>query len=252
MNRFHNKIVLITGGASGVGLAAARRFVAESARTIIADMNEAAGAACAAALGPLARLERLDVSSEPGWTALADRIVKEHGGLDVLVNCAGVIEAGDIETASLESFRRIIDTNLVGTFLGCRTAVGLMRRRGGGCIINISSGIASRAQAEQPAYGASKAAIENLTRSVALHCGRKGYGIRALAIQPGALDSTMLRSNTPPGKTEAEFLASVTSRFPIGRLGTYEDIASAIVFLASDEASYMTGAIVPVDGGQSI
>jgi 3(or 17)beta-hydroxysteroid dehydrogenase len=245
----HTPVVLITGGAGGLGLATARRFVATGARTIIADLPRHQPAPD---LGPLGRFASLDVTVEGDWKRLEDDIARTDGRLDVLVNCAGVIEAGDIETANLSSFRRIVDTNLIGTFLGCQTAVRLMKSTGGGCIINISSGIAGRAQAEQPAYGASKAAIENLTKSVALHCGRQGYGIRAVAIQPGALDSTMLRGNTPAGMTEEAFLARVVSRFPIGRLGTYDDIAASIVFLASPEASYITGAVIPVDGGQSI
>ncbi len=242
-------VVLITGGAGGLGLATARRFAATGARTIIADL---ASSKPATDPGPLGRFACLDVTDEAAWKRIEQEITETEGRLDVLVNCAGVIEAGDIETANLSSFRRIVDTNLVGTFLGCQTAVRMMKATGGGCIINLSSGIAGRAQAEQPAYGASKAAIENLTKSVALHCGRQGYGIRAVAIQPGALDSTMLRGNTPAGMTEDAFLARVVSRFPIGRLGTYDDIAASIVFLASPDASYITGAIIPVDGGQSI
>ena len=235
-------IVVVTGASGLIGGMIATRFLDAGARVIGADLS-------ATDVPSGVHYQRLDVRSDADWELLESMIGAEYRRLDVLVNVAGVIIAGDIETVDRGAWDLTLATNITGTFLGCRYGVRMMKRSGGGAIINFSSAMARRPQAVQPAYSASKAAIESLTRSTAIHCGQRGYGIRVNCIEPGAIDSPMLRRNNPADVTETAYLESVRIRHPIGRLGTAMDIANAVLFLASDQASYITGAVLPVDGG---
>lgn len=248
--RLAGKAALVTGGASGIGLATARRFAAEGARVALTDVNEEAGAEAARELGAAAFFLRHDVTSESGWEALMRECAARLGGVDVLLNSAGIFRFGTVEDTTLDEWRRTIAVNLDGTFLGCRAAVRAMRERGGS-IINMSSVSGLRGDPDNAAYDASKGGVRLLTKSVALHCARRGYPVRCNSVHPGGIDTPMVRSyfaERPDPDAEARaWLREV----PAGRLGRAEEIASLNLYLASDEASYVTGAEFTIDGGMS-
>jgi 3(or 17)beta-hydroxysteroid dehydrogenase len=247
---FRGRVVLVTGAAGVLGRAICRAFAEAGACVIAADVRDAAAAALAAELGPPASALHLDVASPADWDRARERVLDRHGRLDVLVNNAGVLKPATIEEATLEDWRQAMSVNAEGSFLGCKFGVALMKHSGG-AIVNFASVLAIRGRATHPAYGASKAAVRLLTRAVARHCGEQGYPIRANVILPGAIDSDMVRRNVPPGVSEAEYLESVREAHPIGRLGTPADIAAAVLFAASDQSAFMTGADLVIDGGSS-
>lgn len=247
MGRLEGKRTFITGGASGLGEAIARRFVAEGAHVVIADVDEPPGRSLAADLGSRASFVRLDVSSEAAWQAALDAC----GPIDVLVNNAGITTLGSIEEVTLAQFRHEFEVDVVGVFLGCKFGVARMKVRGG-AIINMSSMTGVRAQANLVAYNAAKAAVTHMTKSVALHCASQGYGIRCNSIHPGAIHTPIidkvLAQSADPDALYASFVAS----HPLGRLGKPEEIAALAVYLATDEAAFATGAEFRIDGGSTI
>jgi 3(or 17)beta-hydroxysteroid dehydrogenase len=246
--RLAEKTALVTGGASGLGLAICQRFVAEGASVVIADIDDAAGKLLAGELGASAQFERLDVSQESDWQSVFERL----GKLDILVNNAGITTLGSIEDVTLEQFRHEFEIDVVGVFLGCKAGVAKMKVNGGGSIINMSSMTGVRAQADLVAYNGAKAAVTHMTKSVALHCAKQGYGIRCNSVHPGAihtpiLDKVMAQSDNP----EALYAGWIATH-PIGRLGKPEEIAAICVYLASDESAFATGAEFRIDGGSTI
>lgn len=247
--RLSGKSALITGGASGIGLATARRFLEEGAGVVITDIDEAKGAGAASELGAAHFLQH-DVTSESGWDSVVETTVKTLGGLNILVNCAGVLQYGSIEETPFEVWRNTLAINLDGTFLGCRAAVRNMDK-GGGAIVNLSSVSGMIGHADSAAYDASKGGVRLLTKSVALYCAREGYGIRCNSVHPGGTDTPMARNHwqaSPDPKAEEDaWLATL----PIGRFAKAEEIAALILFLASDEASFVTGAELCIDGGKT-
>lgn len=247
MNRLEGKTALVTGGASGLGLAICQRYAQEGARVIVADIDEAAGRALAEALGGDACFVRLDVSKEADWSAAMAGIDR----LDVLVNNAGITTLGSIEEVTLEQFRHEFEIDVVGVFLGCKAGVAKMKQTGGS-IINMSSMAGVRAQADLVAYNAAKAAVTHMTKSVALHCAKSGYGIRCNSVHPGAihtpiLDKVMAQSDDPQA-----LYAGWVSTHPIGRLGKPGEIAAICAYLAADESAFSTGVEFRVDGGSTI
>ena len=248
--RLAGKAALITGGASGIGLAAARRFVAEGARVAITDRNAELGSQAARSLEPDAFFVRHDVTSESDWKAAMHESVSRLGGVDVVLNSAGIFRFGTVEDTTLEAWRQTIAVNLDGTFLGCREAVRAMRERGGS-IINMSSVSGLVGDPDNAAYDASKGGVRLLTKSVALYCAKQGYPIRCNSVHPGGIDTPMVRSyfaaRPDPEAERSEWLRHA----PIGRLGRAEEIASLILYLASDEASFVTGAEFTIDGGST-
>lgn len=247
MQRLTGKTALVTGGASGLGLAICQRFVDEGASVIIADIDAEAGQALASALGEAASYLSLNVSREADWAAAMAAI----GPLDVLVNNAGITTLGSIEDVTLEQFRHEFEIDVVGVFLGCKAGVAKMKGRGGS-IINMSSMTGVRAQADLVAYNAAKAAVTHMTKSVALHCARQGYGIRCNSVHPGAihtpiLDKVMAQSDDPQALYDGW-----VSTHPIGRLGKPEEIAAICAYLAADESAFSTGAEFRIDGGSTI
>lgn len=247
--RLQGKSALITGGASGIGFATARRFIDEGARVAITDIDEAKGTAAAAELGAGAVFHQHDVTSEAAWKAVAAWVEGTHGGMDVLVNCAGIFKLGPLEETSLADWRETIAINLDGTFLGCQAAVLAMKTRGGGSIINLSSTAGLVGHGDTPAYNASKGGVRLLTKSVALHCAEKGYGIRCNSVHPAGIDTPMVREYFrlhPDPQGEA---ASWVGGTPLGRLGEASEIAALILYLASDESRFVTGAELVIDGG---
>ena len=247
--RLQGKTALITGGSSGLGNAMVRRFVAEGAAVIIADIDDANGQALAAELGQQASFVHLDVAKEEDW----QRALGSGASIDVLINNAGITTYGSIEEVTLEQFKHELDIDVIGVFLGCKYAVANMKAGGrGGSIINMSSLAGLRANGNLAAYNAAKAAVTLLTKSVAMHCATSGYGIRCNSIHPGVIHTPILDKVLAQTPNPDEVYAGWVAVHPIGRIGKPEEIAAMAVYLASDEAGFTTGAEFKVDGGSSI
>lgn len=249
MPRLNNKLCIVTGAARGIGRAIAAAFIAEGATVILTDKNQPAGRAAADELG--CRFMRLDVASEADWLALAADIP----GCDVVVNNAGVtgLEDGpvrhDPEHASLDDWRAVHRINLDGTFLGCRYAIGAMKTKGDGAIINISSRSGLVGIAGAAAYASSKAAIRNHSKTVALYCAQQGWRIRCNSVHPAAILTPMWEPMLGDGPDREARMAALVADTPLQRFGAAEEVAAIAVMLASDEATYVTGSEFNIDGG---
>ena len=249
MQRLRNKTSVVTGAARGIGRAIAARFRDEGALVIVTDVDEAAGAAIAAELG--CRFEPLDVREEDDWSRLA-RVVPV---VDVVVNHAGVsgFEAGavphDPEHASLADWRAVHRVNLDGTFLGCRYAIGAMKAAGAGSIINISSRSGLVGIPGAAAYASSKAAVRNHSKTVALYCAQQGWRIRCNSVHPAAILTPMWEPMLGNGADREERAQALVADTPLRRFGTPEEVAAVAAMLASDEAAYITGTEITIDGG---
>ncbi|MFD7837349.1 SDR family oxidoreductase [Streptomyces sp. NPDC059761] len=235
------KAVVITGGARGLGAAAARAVVDGGGSVLITDVLEAEGARTAAKLGGAARFLRHDVTSEADWQAALDHAVAEFGRIDGLVNNAGIATGQLLEHESVEHFRQVVEINLVGTFIGIKAAIPLLRANGGGSIVNISSAAGLTGLALTAGYGASKWGVRGLSKIGAVELAEAR--IRVNSVHPGM---TLTPMTAPIGIQPGE------GRFPgapMGRVGAPEETAAAVAFLLSDAAAYMTGAELAVDGG---
>jgi NAD(P)-dependent dehydrogenase (short-subunit alcohol dehydrogenase family) len=243
------QVVLITGGLSGIGRAAAVAFAKKGARVAVGGRRDDAGEELVAelrSLGSEAEFILADVRTEADVRALVDKTVSRFGRLDVAVNAAGSEgQPGPITDQTAESYAATFDTNVLGVILSMKHEVRVMQEQGGGSIINISSTYGHKGTAQAPLYAGSKHAIEGITKSVALETAKSG--IRVNAVAPGPTDTGLLTrfTGTPENK------AALTATVPMDRLGRAEEVADAIVFIASDEASYITGHILAVDGGKS-
>jgi len=247
--RVAGKIALITGAASGIGKACAIHLAREGATIVLTDRNVGLGEATAAELGPPHRFRTLDVTDESGWAAVVAQTVAELGRIDILVNSAGLGILGDIERATLQDFRLQYAVNVEGTFLGCRAAIGAMKHTGGGSIINVSSVAGLVGDPNLAGYCASKGAVRLLTKSVALHAARAGYHVRCNSIHPSFIDTPMVAAMAEAmGGTDVA-RAILTKASPLGRLGHVDDVSALVVYLASDESRFMTGAELTLDGG---
>ena len=243
--RLRHKAALVTGGASGFGRQSAIRMVEEGALVCVADIDEERGRETAAMLGERGFFLRHDVAGEADWERAVRTAVDRFGKLQILVNCAGIALPDDtIADCDDAAWDRVMEVNLHGTFLGCRAAIGPMRRAGGGSIVNLASVLALRGASDSLAYCASKGAVRLLTKSVAQHCAREGTNIRCNAICPGYMDTNMVRAFVG-GEEERRLAAS----HPVGRMGDADDVAHMVVYLASDESTFVTGAEMVVDGG---
>lgn len=255
MPRLARKTALVTGAARGIGRAIAEAFVAEGARVWLSDVDAETLAATARETG-LPALE-LDVRDEAAWETAIAHILAECGALHVLVNNAGItgLEDGaahDPEHASLEAWRRVHETNLDGTFLGCKHALRAMRRLppgDTGSIINLSSRSGIVGIPAAAAYASSKAAIRNHSKSVALYCAEQGLAVRCNSIHPAAILTPMWEPILGTGPEREETMRAMVADTPMRRFGTPKEVANLAVFLASDESSYVTGAEFHVDGG---
>jgi NAD(P)-dependent dehydrogenase (short-subunit alcohol dehydrogenase family) len=251
----NNKVALISGAARGIGLAMAQAFVAEGAMVWLSDIDVEAGEQATAALGDAARFVRLDVREEADWRSAVDAILERDGRLDVLVNNAGVtgFEAGlmahDPEHASLEAWRAVHAVNTDGVFLGCKYAIRAMRPAAAGSIINISSRSGLVGIPAAAAYAASKAAVRNHTKTVALWCASEGLAIRCNSIHPAAVLTPMWEPMLGDGPDRAQRMAAFVADTPLRRFGRPEEVAALAVLLASDEATYITGTELNIDGG---
>jgi NAD(P)-dependent dehydrogenase (short-subunit alcohol dehydrogenase family) len=242
-----NNIAVITGGASGLGLAAAKKFVEQNIKTIIIGRNEENLAKTAGELGNLCSYRVFDLNNLSGIPQLINNIVLEYGTIDVLVNNAGINLKKHFTEVTDEEFQQVIQTNLNSVFAISREAAKVMIANGNGCIINISSMAAQYGIPYVIAYTAAKTGIEGMTKAMAVELSPKG--IRVNCVAPGFIKTNMSAKaldNDPERKKK------VLSRTPMGKLGEPEDVAEAIFFLASDAAKYITGVVLPVDGGNSI
>lgn len=240
--RFEGKGVIITGAARGQGEAEARLFAAEGARVLLADVLDAEGEAVAAELGAAARYVHTDVSREADWEALIAEALTFAGRIDVLVNNAAVIRPSAIEDTTLEQYMAVININQVGCFLGMRAVMPTMRAGGGGAIVNISSIDGMASKNGLISYTASKFATRGMTKTAAMEWGR--YGIRVNSVHPGGVNTIMGNPISHPALETVPYQQQA-----IARIGRPEEIAAAVAFLASDDASYITGTELVVDGG---
>ncbi len=244
--RLEGKVALISGGARGMGAAEARIFAAEGASVVIGDILEEEGNRVEAEIaesGGEAVFLTLDVTSEEDWQAAVDTAVERFGKLDILVNNAGIWDRGKVEEQSSESWDRVMEVNSKGVFLGTKAAIPAMREAGGGSIVNISSVAGLIGSARSTAYNASKGAVRLLTKGTAIQYAAEG--IRCNSVHPGPIETQMLAEVYPDDDMREERLTAI----PLGRLGQMEDVANGVLFLASDEASYMTGSELVIDGG---
>ncbi len=263
MNRLDGKVALISGAARGIGGETARLMVEAGARVAVADVLDERGRATARALesagGDVLYLP-LDVTSEAAWSAAIAQILARFGKLDILVNNAGLFLGKDIEGATLDEWQRLCAVNLTGVFLGTKLALPALRDAArlsphGSAIVNLSSVAGLVGSTQDPLYSLTKGGVTLFTKSAALEFARKGYKIRVNSMHPGTIDTDMgdqvlvTRARNLGTNDVAAARAQVIERLPIGRMGTVTDIAKGIVFLASDDAAFMTGAGLVIDGG---
>jgi 3(or 17)beta-hydroxysteroid dehydrogenase len=243
--RVANKVALITGAASGIGRACARQLAREGATVVVTDRDGEGAVAVATELGAPHRARTLDVTDAAAWSQAIAETVAAYGRLDVLVNNAGVGVSGDIETATVADFRLMYAVNVEGVFVGCQAAFPAMKANGGGSIINISSVAGLVADRMLAGYCASKGAVRMLSKSIALHGARAK--IRCNSVHPSFIDTPMVEAMAEGlGPKGLEKLAKAA---PMGRLGHVDEVAMMVVYLASDESSFVTGAELVVDGG---
>jgi 3alpha(or 20beta)-hydroxysteroid dehydrogenase len=248
--RLEGKVALITGGARGIGAASAERYIEEGAKVVIADRRADEAEALAVQLNQQqansALAIELDVSDEAAWTHAVKRTINTFGKLNILVNNAGIIRVLPLEKTDLEIFTKVINTNLVGTFLGIKAVMETMKVNGGGSIVNFSSIQGLEGRENMSAYTASKFGIRGLTKTTAIELGE--HAIRVNVVIPGPTRTKMTERK---GWSDEDY-DRVYGKYPLGRMAAASEIANMVVFLGSDESSFCTGGDYPVDGGVSV
>lgn len=254
MGRMTGKVALVSGGAEGIGAAVARLIVAEGGSVMLGDIQLEKARMLSSELGDKADAVTLDVCSMAAWDAAVKATVARFGKLTVLCNIAGISEPGTVADGTLDVWQRTIDVNLNGPYYGCRAALPALEASGEPCaIVNIGSMIALRAASFVAAYSASKAGLVGLTRALALDCAERGLPIRANMVHPGAIRTPMYdRYKFSGADTPENIETGMAATHPMNRIGEPEEVARAVVFLASNEASFTTGCDFTVDGGGAI
>ena len=242
--RLENKVAIISGGSRGMGAVEAALFVQQGAKVLVGDVRDDEGRALVEKIGADAVYAHLDVTSEDDWAAAVKKATDRYGKLDILVNNAGVSARGTIEETSVEDWDRVMGINAKGVFLGTRAAIPEMRKAGGGSIVNISSQLGLVGMAESsPQYQSSKGAVRIFTKSAAIQYAPEG--IRVNSVHPGPIVTPMTESR----RSDLAMQQVMVSRIPLGRYGESEDVAYGVLYLASDESSFVTGGELVIDGG---
>jgi NAD(P)-dependent dehydrogenase (short-subunit alcohol dehydrogenase family) len=249
LQRLSGRTALVTGGSRGIGRAVAERLASEGATVIVADLDHVVGAEVVATLeghGSRAAFQHLDVVVEDDWRRVIDWVLAEFGSLDILVNNAGVSSDGSvIETATLQEWERVVGVNQTGVFLGLKTAAPALLRCGQASAINISSICGSSGgTGSSPAYYASKGAVRTLTKNAAMRWAKQG--VRVNSVHPGYIDTPMLQGSV---SSSPEVLDSILASTPMARLGRPQEVAAGVAYLASDDAAFVTGIELYIDGG---
>lgn len=252
MKRVIGKVALVTGAGLGLGKASAMMLAREGARVVVSDINEKEGRRVSDAIvdgGGEAIFIRHDVSQETAWNDTVATTLSRFGALDVLVNNAGVALGANVEETSIDQWRRLMAINLDGVFLGTRAAIAAMKKAGGGSIVNLSSIEGLIGDPNLAAYNASKGGVRIFTKSAALHCAKAGYRIRVNSIHPGYIWTPMVENYVGAQSDPVAAKAAIAALHPLGHIGDPDDIAYAVLYLASDESKFVTGTELVVDGG---
>ncbi|WP_227791636.1 SDR family NAD(P)-dependent oxidoreductase [Burkholderia sp. BE17] len=253
--KLSNKVALVTGAGSGIGRGTALRLAAEGASVVVADVQRASAEETAALLreqGGRASVEVFDVGDDAGWAAAIARSEQAFGAIHIVCNIAGITSPVDFEELSLEKWNRELAVNLTGVFLGCQHGVRAIRRSAqAGAIVNLGSVSGLRGVPSTVGYSACKGGVRALTQSVAMHCAQKGYPIRCNTVLPSYVDTSMFDAAVPLFGDRETMLKAFAQDIPLGRVATPDDIARAVVFLASDDSAMVTGTELIVDGGHT-
>lgn len=247
MGRVEGKVAIVTGAASGLGLADAERLAGEGAQVVLTDLNTAAGEAAAARIG--GRFIAHDVADEAAWGRVIAQTEAAYGALHILVNNAGIVSLADPEAETLDNFRRVNRVMSESVFLGCRAALPLMARSGAGSIVNMSSVASHLGYPIFFAYTAAKGAVRAMTKAIAIHCQDRGYPVRCNSVHPGAIETPMIQGAM--GRAGQE-LAVPQGVLPPGAVGHPRDVADLVLYLASDESRFVTGAEFVIDNGLTV
>ena len=247
--RVADKVVLVTGAGSGIGRATARLLATEGAAVIVSDIDRAGGLETVRQIGGKARFEEHDTAQEADWKRIIDGVLAREGRLNGLVNNAGIAGPfpATFETETVEQWQKILSINVQGVFLGCKHSVQALRQSGGGSIVNTSSLAAFLGTPDLSAYGASKGAVRQFTKTVAIDCARKGYKVRCNSVHPGIIMTPMGEGILPDEKKRERMRKMI----PVGEFGAPEDIAYGILYLISDESRFVTGSELVIDGGMN-
>ena len=248
MSRFKDKFAIISGGASGMGAATAKRFVEEGGSVVTLDLNEELGIKVAEDIGDSCEFFKADVSKAEDWDRLEKHLGERFTKITSVVNAAGISEPATVEDETVEHWDRVHAINGTSVFLGCQFAVKAMKD-GEGTIVNFASSLATRPKPFVIAYNYSKAGVLVLTRTVALHCAEMGYKIRCNAVQPGAINTPMMQRYVQAAENSEQQLSEFAASHPMNRVGEPEEVVNAVLFLASEDSAFTTGDLISVDGG---
>ena len=254
MERVKNKVALITGAASGLGLASAKKLLEHGAKVFLSDINQDGLDKLTEDLkdysGDQYSMAHHDVSSEESWKNIYDLVDKKFKQLNILVNSAGISTGADVVSTGFDTWKKVHEVNLDSVFLGCKYAIPFMSEHGAGSIINISSISGIVAGWNTAAYNSSKSAVRHLSKSVALYCAKKRYNIRCNTIHPAFVDTPIL-DPIKQAFGEKEAIQKLARQIPMNRIGDTDDVAYAVVYLSSDESKFITGSEIVIDGGLS-
>ncbi|MEC7380908.1 MAG: SDR family oxidoreductase [Pseudomonadota bacterium] len=248
MSRFEGKFAVISGGASGMGAATAKRFVEEGGVVITLDINKELGNKISEEIGDSCEFFQADVSKAEDWKRLEEHLGNRFNEITSVINAAGISEPATIEDETIEHWERVHAINGTSVFLGCQFAVKAMKERKGS-IVNFASSLATRPKPFVISYNYSKAGVLILTRTVALHCAEMGYDIRCNAVQPGAINTPMMQRYVEAAENPDQQLSEFAASHPMNRVGEPDEVVSAVLFLASDDSAFTTGDSISVDGG---